>query len=154
MKLKLILTFLVLFAITGCGGSKSLDRTTSELQKHPDTPKYMSNRSAGREQRHFVENDITNQNPNFLDLSGTGSGSERGSNIGLDVDKARQVVGQTKDFKPGSVWINGNRMSVTVYKKGMKNEQDRRAAQTMIHRKLIEALPGYTIDVTVKEDRS
>lgn len=152
MKLKLILTFLVLLAITGCSSNSTNDAANGS-RKHPDAPKNMSNRSAGHEHRHFVENDITNQNPNFLDLSGTGSGSERGSNIGLDVDKARQVVGQTKDFKPGSVWINGNRMRITVYKKGIKNEQDRRAAEAMIHRKLIEALPRYTIDVTVKEDR-
>lgn len=157
MKKWLIFSLFTTMLASGCASSKGgveNDTTSYDLRKDRSAPQYMSNRSAGRDQNHLVENDITNQNPNFLDLNRTGNGTETGSNIGIDVDKARQVVGQTKEFRPGSVWINGNRMWVTVYKKGMTSAQERVDAEARLHRKLMAALPRYEIDVTVREDRS
>jgi hypothetical protein len=148
----ILLFLLSAFLLSGCSG-KSANNASYDLRKDRSAPQFMSNRSVGNNQKHLVENDVTNQNPNFLNLSGTGSGSESGSNMGLDVDKARQVIRDTKEFKPGSIWINGDRMWVTAYKKGILTERGKIADEARIHRKLVEALPSYNIEVKVQEDR-
>ncbi|WML46257.1 hypothetical protein [Neobacillus sp. PS3-40] len=152
MKNWILLFLLSAFLLSGCSG-KSVNDASYDLRKDRSAPQFMSNRSVGNNQRHLVEKDVTNQNPNFLNLSGAGSGSESGSNMGLDVDKARQVIRDTKEFKPGSIWINGDRMWVTAYKKGILTERGKIADEARIHRKLVEALPSYNIEVKVQEDR-
>ncbi|MEO2075184.1 MAG: hypothetical protein ABGX20_07275 [Bacillus sp. (in: firmicutes)] len=123
---------------------------SSNDKNHPDN---MSDR--GKNKQRLVEDDITNQNPNFLDLKRTGSGSEAGGgkNTGNDTYKAKQVISNTKEFVPDSIWINGDRMWVSVYKKGMLSDKERMDAQARLHKKLIQALPRYEIEVRVKEDR-
>jgi hypothetical protein len=155
LKKWLLFSLLTLLFVSGCEGTKDTNNTANyDLRKDRSAPEYMSYRSAGRDQPHLVEEDITNQNPNFLDLNRTGNGTEQGvSNTGIDIDKARQVVGRTKEFRPGSVWINGNRMSVTVYKKGPLTDKERVDAETRIRKKLVAALPRYSIKVKVREDR-
>lgn len=143
-------SFLSFLLISGCAGTNDMNN----VSKNVKAPKHMSNRSVGRDQPHLVEDDITNQNPNFLDLNRTGSGTELGtSNTGLDVDKARQVIGQTKGYRPGSVWINArNHMRVTAYKKGLVTQRERLDAEKYLEKKLTAALPRYKIDVKVLED--
>ncbi|MEH7436213.1 hypothetical protein V7182_01855 [Neobacillus drentensis] len=123
---------------------------SSNDKNHPDN---LSDR--GKNKQHLVEDDITNQNPNFLDLKRTGSGSEAGGgkNTGNDTYKAKQVIAKTNEFVTDSVWINGDRMWVSVYKKGMLSDKERMDAQARLHRKLVQALPRYNIEVRVKEDR-
>lgn len=155
MKKWLLFSFLTLLFVSGCEGTNDTNNTANyDLRKDESAPQYMSNRSQGRDQSHLVEQDITNQNPNFLDLNRTGNGTEQGgNNTGIDIDKARQVVAKTKEFRPGAVWINGDRMWVTVYKKGMLTDQERDDAEAHMHKKLITALPRYEIEVRVREDR-
>jgi hypothetical protein len=107
LKKLLLFSFLTLLLISGCAGSNDMNNTSgNDLRNDKSVPEYMSKRSAGRDKPHLVEEDITNQNPNFLDLNRTGNGTEQGtSNTGIDVDKARQVIGKTKGYRPGSVWI-------------------------------------------------
>jgi hypothetical protein len=153
LKKLVLFSFLTLLIASGCEGTNDTNNTANyQIGKDSKPPKYMSNRSVGRDQPHLVEQDITNQNPNFLDLNRTGSGTEVGtSNTGLDVDKARQVIGQTKEFTPGSVWISAtNRMRVTVYKKGNMTEQQRAEAENRLRKKLTAALPRYKIEVRVR----
>jgi hypothetical protein len=71
-----------------------------------------------------------------------------------DINKAKNVVDRTDEFRSGSVWIEGNHMWVTVYKKGMMNETERIDAEADVHRKLSVALPDYDLEVRVLEDRS
>jgi hypothetical protein len=158
LKKLLLFSFLTLLLISGCAGSNDVNNTSgNDLRKDKSVPEYMSKRSAGRDKPHLVEDDITNQNPNFLDLNRTGNGTEQGtSNTGIDVDKARQVIGKTKGYRPGSVWINGrNHMRVTAYtdKKGKLTERERLNSEKYLQKKLTAALPRYKIDVTVREDR-
>lgn len=144
----MFLPIILILVLCGCQGNRN---TAYDLRNDNSTPNYMSNRS----QNHLVEEDITDQNPNFLDLRGTGSGSETGGgqNMGLDTDKAKQVIGQTKEFTTDSVWINGDRMWVTVFKKGMLTDTEKIDAEARLHRKLVQALPRYNIEVRVQEDR-
>lgn len=95
---------------------------------------------------------MTNQNPNFLDLHGTRNGDESGGagNTGVDVAMVKRVIADTKEFRTESVQINGDRMWVTVFKNGKFSERDRRDAEARLHRKLIQALPRYNINVSVR----
>lgn len=147
------LMFAALFILSGCQNNRdTVNDQTSDLRTDRKTPNYMSNR--GKSQQHLVEDDITNQNPNFLDLERTGSGGEAGAgNQGNDINKAKQVIADTNEFVTDSVWINGDRMWVSVYKKGMLSNRERINAEARLHRKLIQALPRYNMEVRVQEDR-
>lgn len=168
MKKWLFPTFIMLLMFTaGCqNANRSADDTAYDLRKDNSPPNYMSNRSEtrnhnpdfvanrGKNEQHLVENDITNQNPNFLDLDRTGSGGEAGAgNQGNDLNKAKAVIAATDEFVPDSIWINGDRMWVSVYKKGMLSDRGKIAAEARLHKKLIKALPRYHIEVRVNEDR-
>ena len=169
-KLSLFLSLCMMFVVSGCNGNNGGNNGNEEaydlrndksapnnmsLQGNNDrnTTKNMSNR--GKNKQHMVEDDITNQNPNFLDLKRTGSGSEAGGgqNTGNDINKAKQVIADSDEFTTDSVWINGDRMWVSVYKKGMQTERGKINAEARLHRKLVQALPRYHIEVRVKEDR-
>src|SRR3954453_11270472 len=104
-KFVLFLSLSVLFLVSGCAGNKGANEEAYDLRKDQSAPNFMSNQgndrntpanmsNRGENKQHMVEDDITNQNPNFLDLKRTGSGSEAGGgkNTGLDTNKARQVI--------------------------------------------------------------
>ncbi|KLT16643.1 hypothetical protein AA980_16540 [Neobacillus vireti] len=144
---------IMLFMLSGCqNNNRGANEEAYDLRTDRNAPNYMSNR--GKDQQHLVEDDITNQNPNFLDLERTGSGGEAGAgNQGNDIDKAKQVIAGTNEFVADSVWINGDRMWVSVNKKGMLSDEKKVDAEARLHRKLIQAIPRYHIEVRVKEDR-
>jgi hypothetical protein len=151
-----------LLIVSGCQGQNN-DRSANDLRNNNPQHNNMSSQNNGgpdsmsdrrKNKQHMVEDDITNQNPNFLDLKRTGSGGEAGAtNHGNDINKAKQVIAHTNEFRTDSVWINGDRMWVTVYKKGMLSDQARNKAEARLHRKLVAALPRYNIEVHVQEDR-
>jgi len=180
LKKWMFLSLIMLFVVSGCQINRSAEEGAYDLRKDRTAPNYMSNRAndrsipknmtnrgndqniadnitnrgRGKNEQHLVEDDITNQNPNFLDLKHTGSGGEAGAgNQGNDINKAKQVIADTKEFVTDSVWINGDRMWVSVYKKGMLSDRGRVDAEARLHRKLVQALPRYNIEVRVKEDR-
>ncbi|PLS03913.1 hypothetical protein [Neobacillus cucumis] len=156
-------SIMFLLLVGGCQGQN--DRGANNLRNDTSNQNQMSIRGndgdgvnsmsdRGKNKQHKVEDDITNQNPNFLDLKHTGSGGEAGANNhGNDINKAKQVIAGTKGFNTDSIWINGDRMRVTVYKQGTLTDQERNDAEARLHRDLVRALPRYNIDVKVKEDR-
>jgi len=163
-KLTLFLSLTILFLVGGCAGNQGANGNEKayDLRSDKSAPNYMSIKGKtpanmsdrGKNKQHMVEDDITNQNPNFLDLKRTGSGGEAGAtNHGNDINIAKQVIAHTNEFRTDSVWINGDRMWVTVYKKGMLSDQARNKAEARLHRKLVKALPRYNIEVRVQEDR-
>lgn len=164
-KFVLFLSLSMLLVVSGCVGNQGAKEEAYDLSTDKDAPNYISNRGndvtaptnmsdRGKNEQHMVEDDITNQNPNFLDLNRTGSGGEAGAtNQGNDTAKAKQVIAGSDEFEADSIWINGDRMWVSVYKKGMQSDQGKIKAEARLHRKLIEALPRYNIEVRVKEDR-
>ncbi|WML55285.1 hypothetical protein RCG17_12240 [Neobacillus sp. PS3-12] len=79
MKKLVLFSFLTLLLISGCEGTNDTNNTSNyDLRKDKSASEYMSNRSAGRDKPHLVEQDITNQNPNFLDLTGLVTERSRG----------------------------------------------------------------------------
>ncbi|WP_160724201.1 hypothetical protein [Bacillus sp. USDA818B3_A] len=148
-----VVCFMLLVILSGCQGQ---DSTTNGNTNDLRSNQVDSVADRGKNKQHQVEDDITNQNPNFLDLKGTGSGGEAGGgkNTGNDTNKAKQVIAGTNEFTTDSVWINGDRMWVRVYKKGMLTNQEKNDAEARLHKKLVRALPRYHIEVQVQEDRS
>ena len=139
----------------GCQ-SKSANESAYDLRTDRSKPNIMSNNDlTGPDRNRVFGNDMDNQNPNFLSLRGTrnGTASSGATNLGVDSNKARQVIDDTKQFGTDSVVINGDRMRVTVFTKGNLTAREKRAATVQLHRKLVKALPRYTIDVSVRDNR-
>lgn len=139
---------LTMLFIGGCQAND--DASNYDLRKDRSAPNEMSNKY----KKPLVGQDVQNQNPNFLNLEGTSTrGTGGGQDTGIDVGKAKKVIRDTHEFRTDSVWINGDRMWVNVYKKGMLNDQQRENAEARLHKKLVQALPRYNIEVRVQEDR-
>lgn len=146
------LLLMMILGVGGCQTNKNASEKAYDLRNDRSAPNYMSYKRGNR-----VEgNDMTNQNPNFLDLHGTRNGNESAGagNTGVDVAKAKKVIADTKEFRTDSVWVNGDRMWVTVYKKGMLSDQAKIDAEARLRRTLVKALPRYNIEVRVQEDRT
>lgn len=148
MKKLLPLISILLLSLTACGSNGEVAR--EKLRSEGEVTQFTTNKPAGKEQG-VVRNDMTNQNPNFLNLSNSEPDSSQNQNN--DINKAREVINATEEFEPGRIAINGNEMWITVYKKGMLNADEKIDAEARIHRKLIQALPRYNIEVKVQEDR-
>jgi hypothetical protein len=136
---------LSLFLLNGCS---SKNDTSYDLRKDRSAPQYMSNPYSGRDQ---IPNNLVNRNPSSLDTKK--SGVIVNSNARLDMAKARKIIGQTKEFKPDTIYINGNRMWVAVYKRGTLMEREKIADEARLHRMLVNAFPHYNIEVRVQEKR-
>jgi hypothetical protein len=89
----------------------------------------------------FDDPEKTRQNPNFINTTDN-SGNDR-----ADVGKAVQVIETYTDYKPGSVWMNGNDMYVTVHVPSSMSEEKRQKEQKRIHQLLTKAIPTYDIHV-------
>lgn len=151
------LFIMMLMLVSGCQGTRDANDASYDLRKDKSTPNYMSNRTGDYDanRNRIIGNDVTNQNPNFLNLNGTRNGISSGGsgNYAKDTDIAKQVIGSSKEFRTDSVVINGNRMWVTVYKKGILTDKEKIKSEARLHRSLIQALPRYNIEVRVQEDR-
>ncbi|WHY00590.1 hypothetical protein [Neobacillus sp. DY30] len=93
---------------------------------------------------------MSDQNPNFLNLTGTGLNDASNRNdFGRDIDVARDVVNGTHEFRSESIWINnaGDRMTVTVDTRGSLNGKERDKAIDRLRQKLVQALPRYSFDI-------
>lgn len=88
------------------------------------------------------------QNPNFPNTDG-----RRLSNQD-DIEKAREIINKTNEFRAGPIWINGDDMWVTAYKKGMVSDRQRVSDASALRKKLIKGLPRYHIQVKIQEDRT
>lgn len=155
LKKWMFLSLIVVCMLSACQTKRDDDAngTAYDLRKDRSAPNMMS---IEKDKRHgdVVEDDVTDRNPNFLNLNRSfDRGEYDGLNNGSDVDKATKVINGTKEFAADSVWINGDRMWVSAYKKGMLSDRERIDAEARLHRKLTQALPRYNIEVRVKEDR-
>lgn len=129
----------------GCGqqeaGYDEESRAGSELNQQ---------KGAGilQQDDHSRGHQLSDQNPNLLNAD------EGRIDQSSYVDQARAVVERSDEFEVDSIWINGQRLWVTVYKKGRMSREERVDAEARLHEKLSEAIPRYKIEVKVQEDRS
>lgn len=132
----LFLLVLTILVTAGCGGNME-----NELTDNDNTAGDLVN--TGDE---LPGRTMSDQNPNLIS-----TGSER--NHGREIEHARQVVEDTGEFTPDSIWINGRDMWVTATKKGQLTSKEKTEAQAKLHKLLTKALPIYDIEVRVNEDR-
>lgn len=88
---------------------------------------------------------MSDQNPNLVN-----TGSDR--NYAREIEKAKQVILDTKEFTPDAVMINGRDMWVTATTDKKLSSKEKTDAQASLHKLLIKALPTYDIEVKVNED--
>jgi hypothetical protein len=89
----------------------------------------------------FDDPEKTRQNPNFISIA-DGSGNDR-----ANVRKAVQVIETNTNYELGSVWMNGDKMYVTVHVPSSMSEEKRQTEQKRIHQLLTKAIPAYDIYV-------
>lgn len=148
---KLIFFFLLASFLTGCAQNNQSSSIYGQEESNAGT-QFISNNSEweSREQQlgETQEYTMDAQNPNFLNLDGNGVDNQD------DINHARQVIQETGKYEPGPIWINGEKMWITAYKRGNLSEREIIQEQAELHRILVKALPRYDVEVQVQEDRS
>jgi hypothetical protein len=138
MKKWLVFMLFTVLMLSAC--QKGNDNTAYNLRDDVSNPNYMSNEVNNQ------PGQMSDQNPNFLNLRGTAlNDASNRNNTGRDIDIAKDIVNRTGDFNADSVWINnaGDRMTVTVDTRGRNNDEN----ITLLKARLSQALPRYTIEI-------
>lgn len=147
MKKWMLFSIFIVLMLSGCMKGNDTENTAYDLKKDTMNPNYMSNRADNRPEK---MGPMSDQNPNFLNLRGTSlNDASNRNNTGRDIDKARDIVNRSANFRSESIWINnrGDGMTVTVDTKGGLNGQQRDNAIAKLHKQLQQALPRYSIDI-------
>jgi hypothetical protein len=108
----------------------------------------VDNNHRGEEDRAITTDEISDQNPNLLNLN-TG-GENHVNNEGVKLDQAQAVIRKSDDFESGPIWRNGDELHVTVYPKGDMSGEETKRAKKELKRELMRALPTYSIHVNVE----
>lgn len=159
MKKRYLILMLMLFTIlSGCNDKVNTTKNpyagNEEQAGHyentnsTDLLRVDNNNNRGEEDRAITTDEISDQNPNLLNLN-TG-GENHVNNEGVKLDQARAVIGKSDDFEAGPIWRNGDEMNVTVYPKGDISGEERKRAQKELKKELMRALPTYTIHINVE----
>lgn len=113
-----------------------------------DGLKNVSTRDAADQEYETRAWTMDEQNPNFPDTTGNSRVNQQ-----AEINQARQVIDGMDGYRSGPVWINGDDMWVTAYKKGMLSDKERANAASKLRNKLENALPRYHIEIKIQEDR-
>ncbi|PAQ15262.1 hypothetical protein CD798_07135 [Bacillaceae bacterium SAOS 7] len=136
-----LMAILLAFALGACGDKEASNESWNENQHGKDfAPDNITKTRADEAKQNDPVN--TNQNPNFLDLS------PHQPTRGTDIDHARDVIERFTPYEPGSVWINGGKMRVTVHEKQGHNYTE--AEVKAAYESLVAALPRYEIEMRIK----
>ncbi|MGE6257857.1 hypothetical protein ACQKCU_08060 [Heyndrickxia sporothermodurans] len=128
---KTIVFFIVIGMLAGCGSNQLNNNAVTNNQQN---------------KMRKISSNPTDQNPNLVDLR---QGNPK--TVGNDVDNAKYVVRHYKDYKDPTVWINGNNMWVTAHTNRSLTANERMKEEAALHKKLIQALPRYDINVKIEE---
>jgi hypothetical protein len=90
-----------------------------------------------------------NQNPNVPNL--TNNMENTSTTVGVNEDKAREVVNEYSRFKADEVWINGEQMWVTAHTKEEMTAEETGKEEATLKKKLEKALPRYNVNVKITE---
>jgi len=74
---------------------------------------------------------------------------EGSANHRADVNKIVQVIETYTDYEPGSIWINGNDVWVTVHAKKERTEEQTKKDREKIYKRLTRAMPRYDIHLNM-----
>lgn len=144
---KLSIFLLMLAFLAGCANNKA---TESEYDHESrDGVSFINNNLDRTEDNDTMDRTMSgDQNPNFINFDGKRLDNQD------DIDQARKVISAHEGFRPGAVWVNGEDMWVTAYRRGNMTHQEKIDSQAQLHKMLIKALPRYHIEVKVQEDRT
>jgi hypothetical protein len=146
LKKSMLFSLFTVLMLSACQGGN--DDTAYDLRNDRTNPNYMSNRTSHN--NYDEVRDITDKNPNFLNLKGTTQGDHSlRNNTGHDIDIARDIINRSDSFRADSIWISnsGDRMTVTVDRRGKLNNKERNYEIGHLQKKLTEALPRYSFDI-------
>jgi hypothetical protein len=142
-----LFVFLVIFT-SGCGYGNRANEV-GDQQNGADLLNVESkNNQNGQREHGWDQDEMTEQNPNFLNLNS--DNETHVNNIGMDIEKAKNTIRANKDFSVGPIWRNGNKMHVTVFAKGNLSKEQERKAREKLTNQLTKAVPRYYFDVTVE----
>jgi len=143
-----IFTIFILVFLAACGQNQGSENLYGENEIRDGTT-LISNR-LDQQEYNTREWTMDAQNPNFPN---TDRNRARVNNQ-TDIDKARQIIEETNEFRSGPIWINGDDMWVTAYKRGIIADRQRVKDASNLREKLIKALPQYHIQIKIQEDRT
>ncbi len=128
-------------SLCGCNNVKTIeDQNGANLMKYNENKEGFYERDLGADERYLTNQSSTN----YINLS------ERRPNIGTDQDKIREVIQTFGDLEPGSVFINGNNVYVTVHSSNDNyTKEERDHLRDKLLNKITQAMPRYEIHVRV-----
>ncbi|MBE3571178.1 MAG: hypothetical protein IMW92_14110 [Bacillales bacterium] len=133
-----------LFLLSGCGMIERDSTYGKQEDRHGVQFVSYKDRFDSQVRRERDDPTNTNQNPNFIDRA------PDQPNFGTDIEKARQVIRKDANYyESDSIWINGRTMWVKVNTHRKLPDEDK--AEARLHKKLIQALPRYRIEVDIKQ---
>lgn len=142
-----IFFIIILVFLAACTQNQGSENMYGDNEMRDGTT-LISNPTTDREGLDTRDWSMDAQNPNFPNTDG------RRLNNQADIEKARQIINETAEFRAGPIWINGDDMWVTAYKRGMVSDQQRVSDATALRKKLLKGLPRYHIQVKIQEDRT
>ncbi|WP_026583412.1 hypothetical protein [Bacillus sp. J33] len=144
---KLSVFLLMLVFMAGCAQNQGTENLYS--QETRDGTSFINNDLDRTEDNDTLDRTFSgDQNPNFINFDGKRLDNQD------DINQARRVIDANEGYRPGAIWVNGEDMWVTAYRKGMMTHEEKMDAEAQLHRLLIKALPRYHIEVKVQEDRT
>jgi hypothetical protein len=152
MKRKIIFISLVVIIMVGCNTNTD-DNVRSAYDQNENqitriTTIEMNSRSG--EFTNDVTSGLSNENPNYVGITGTSGGQKNYTN---DIEKAREVVSLMDRYEVGQIWVKGGHMRVIAYFDGNLTSRQQVEAEVDLRSHLLAALPRYTIDITIREER-
>jgi hypothetical protein len=147
---KVFFLLIIMVAITGGCNNKNLSNENVgdyDNQNSPELLKFGSQTPA-KDDHGLDRDELTDQNPNFLNLNT--DNETHVNNIGIEIQKARDVIGANNQFKVGPISTSGNNLHVIVYSDRNLTSKQERQARNQLERELTAALPTYYIEVQIK----
>jgi predicted small secreted protein len=141
MRKRLLVAVIGLMAIFTAGCNNYLGN--KDVGEHGD--KYGNVRGMKND---VTSDTVTDQNPNFLNLSS--DDNYHVNNLGFAVDRVKEMVRLDNRFKVGAITRNGSTMNVTVHPNGHMSRGQQQKAAAQLEKKITAALPTYTININIE----
>ncbi|MHC0036536.1 hypothetical protein [Pseudoneobacillus sp. C159] len=146
MKKRFLVAIILLMAVFAAGCNNYLGN--ENVGNHGGKNGNLLNVRSNNPETNDVDRDaVTEQNPNFLNLSS--DTATHVNNLGYAVDRVRSMARADNRFEVGGITRNGSTMNITVYpRRDMSRSQQQKAA-AQLEKKITAALPTYTININI-----
>jgi hypothetical protein len=143
------LIMFIMITVSGCNSYLGNEKVGKYDKKNSTELLDIGSTNYGPHDReHGLDQDeITDQNPNFLNLNT--DNETHVNNIGFGIEKARDVIEANQNFNAGPIWRNGNKLHITVYPETNLQGKQKSEAKKQLKKELMTALPTYRIDLNI-----